>query len=106
MDLRLNDLENFLAVSDCRSLTEGARKLGITQPALSESLKRLEADLGCVLLYRAKERDLSFAQRARGARARGQARELLAGLLQPVARRGRRWGGACALAVTARWPAT
>ena len=82
MDLRLNDLENFLAVSDCRSLTEGARKLGITQPALSESLKRLEADLGCVLLYRAKS-GICLSPSGRVVRERGgQARELLAGLLQ------------------------
>lgn len=82
MDLRLNDLENFLAVSDCRSLTEGARKLGISQPALSESLKRLEDDLGCVLLYRAKS-GICLSPSGRVVRERGgQARELLAGLLQ------------------------
>lgn len=54
MSLRLNDLENFLALSSCRSLSEGARKRGITQPSLSESIQRLERDLGCPLIYRAR----------------------------------------------------
>ena len=30
MDIRLNDLENFLAVASCRTLSEGAKKRGIT----------------------------------------------------------------------------
>lgn len=54
MAVRLNDLENFLALSSCRSLSEGARKRGITQPSLSESIQRLERDLGCALIYRAR----------------------------------------------------
>lgn len=55
MDIRLNDLENFLAVASCRTLSEGAKKRGITQPSLSESIKRLERDLECVVFYRSKE---------------------------------------------------
>lgn len=54
MDIRLTDLENFVAASSCRSLSEGARKRGITQPSLSESIGRLERDVGCILLYRSK----------------------------------------------------
>lgn len=54
MDIRLTDLENFIAISSCRSLSEGARKRGITQPSLSQSIKRLEADIGCTLLYRSR----------------------------------------------------
>lgn len=82
MDLRLNDLENFLSISDCPSLTEGARKLGISQPALSESLKRLESDLGCMLLYRTKS-GIRLTPSGRMVRERGQrAHELLSGLLQ------------------------
>lgn len=55
MDFRVSDLENFIATASCRTLSEGARKRGITQPSMSESIRRLEADLGCKLLYRAKE---------------------------------------------------
>jgi len=33
---------------------EAARKIGISQPALSESLKRLEADIGTVVFYRSR----------------------------------------------------
>lgn len=54
MPIRLNDLENFLALASCRTLSEGARKRGITQPSLSESIQRLERDLGCALIYRAR----------------------------------------------------
>jgi DNA-binding transcriptional LysR family regulator len=54
MKFRINDLNNFLEVSGCRTMSEAARKLGITQPALSESIKRLEEDLESILLYRAR----------------------------------------------------
>jgi DNA-binding transcriptional LysR family regulator len=55
MNIRLNDLENFLAVASCRTLSEGAQKRGITQPSLSESIRRLERDLACVVFYRSKD---------------------------------------------------
>jgi len=55
MDFRVSDLENFIATASCRTLSEGAQKRGITQPSMSESIRRLEADLGCKLFYRSKE---------------------------------------------------
>lgn len=55
MNFRINDLENFLATTSCRTLSEGALKLGITQPSLSESIARLEKDLDCTLFYRSRE---------------------------------------------------
>ena len=54
MNFRMNDLENFIEVAACKTMSEAAKKLGISQPALSESIKRLESDLGEVLLYRAR----------------------------------------------------
>lgn len=54
MKFRIKDIENFIEVSSCRTLTEGAQKIEISQPALSESIKRLEKDLGCVLFYRSR----------------------------------------------------
>src|SRR5262245_20635952 len=55
MDFRLSDLENFIAAASCRTLSEGAAKRGITQPSMSESIRRFEADLGCKLFYRSKQ---------------------------------------------------
>ena len=54
MALRLSDLKNFLEAAPCTTLREGANRLGISQPALSESIKRLEQDVGAVLFYRTK----------------------------------------------------
>lgn len=54
MRFRLNDVKNFLEVAQCRTMSEAAQKLGISQPALSESIKRLETDLQETLLYRTR----------------------------------------------------
>ncbi|MBY0386494.1 LysR family transcriptional regulator [bacterium] len=54
MKFRISDLRNFLEISSCRTMSEGAERLQITQPALSESIKRLELDVGEVLFYRAR----------------------------------------------------
>lgn len=52
--MRLNDLYNFIEVSSSPSLSLAAKKMEITQPALSESIGRLEKDLGVKLFYRTK----------------------------------------------------
>ncbi len=54
MKFRFNDVQNFLATSSCKTINQAANKLEISQPALSESLKRLEQDLGHVLFYRSR----------------------------------------------------
>lgn len=54
MNFRITDLKNFVEIATSRTMREGADKLGITQPALSESIKRLEQDLGEVLFYRSR----------------------------------------------------
>src|SRR5918995_2839907 len=41
-----NDLEAFLAVARERSFTRAAAKLGVSQSALSQTVRRLEARLG------------------------------------------------------------
>lgn len=48
----LNDLEAFAAVASEGSFTRAAAKLGMTQPALSQSMKMLEERLGIRLLAR------------------------------------------------------
>ena len=48
----LGSLAMFLAVADERSFTKAAAKLGLSQSALSHSMRRLEAKLGLRLLTR------------------------------------------------------
>lgn len=50
----LNALKVFLAVSTCGNMTTAARRLGLTQSAVSQSIRQLEDDLGSVLLDRAQ----------------------------------------------------
>ncbi len=48
----LNDLAAFLAVARERSFTKAAAKLGVSQSALSHTIRGLEARLGVRLLTR------------------------------------------------------
>ena len=48
----LNDLLAFIAVARERSFTKAAAKLGVSQPALSHTVRELEARLGMRLLTR------------------------------------------------------
>src|SRR5271168_4928757 len=48
----LDDLASFLAVGRARSFTKAAAKLGVSQSALSHTLRELEARLGVRLLTR------------------------------------------------------
>ena len=50
----MSDIKNFVATSNCTTIIQAAQKLEISQPALSESLKRLEEDLGEVVFYRSR----------------------------------------------------
>jgi len=52
MDIRR--LEEFIAVLDTGSLSKAAEKLGVAQPALSQSLARLERELGVKLFQRSR----------------------------------------------------
>lgn len=54
MKYRMRDIENFTATSEARTMAEAAKALGISQPALSESIQRLEQDLGTTLFYRTR----------------------------------------------------
>ncbi len=48
----LVQLEHFLAVADERTFTRAAERVFRTQPALSQSIKKLETELGSVLFLR------------------------------------------------------
>lgn len=50
--MNLNHLRNFLEVTKRESLSEAARALGVSQPAISNQIKRLERELGMELLIR------------------------------------------------------
>src|SRR5512145_2022229 len=52
----LNDLLAFLAVARERSFTKAAAKLGVSQSALSHTVRELEARLGLRLLARTTRR--------------------------------------------------
>lgn len=54
MKYRVTDLRNFIEASTCTTIVQAARKLEISQPALSESIKKLESDLGSTLFYRSR----------------------------------------------------
>lgn len=48
------EIEAFLAVVETGSITEGAKELFISQPAMSHRIRRLEAEIGKQLLVRQK----------------------------------------------------
>jgi len=52
LDVNLNDLLAFLAIARERSFTKAAAKLGVSQSALSHTIRGLEARLGLRLLMR------------------------------------------------------
>ena len=53
MSLLNRELEYFLAICESRNLARAAEALGISQPALTRSLQRLEAHFGAQLFVRA-----------------------------------------------------
>jgi DNA-binding transcriptional LysR family regulator len=54
MKYRIRDIENFVTKAYCVTIVQAAKLLGIGQPSLSESLKRLEQDHGALLFYRSR----------------------------------------------------
>lgn len=54
MALMMNDIRYFVVVSETLNVTRASEIIGISQPALSYSIKRLEQELGGELLIRLK----------------------------------------------------
>ncbi len=50
--MRLNHIRHFLAVLDAGTLRAAARRLGVTQPAITKSLRQLEEHVGMRLMLR------------------------------------------------------
>ena len=53
--MNIKDMENFYLVSSHKSFSMAARMIGVSQPTLSESIRRLENDLSAILFYRSKK---------------------------------------------------
>jgi len=73
--MRLTQIRDFLAVIDAGSIRGAARGLGLSQPALTKSIRQLEEELGAVLVTRsvrgaqATEFGRAFLARARAVSA-------------------------------------
>jgi hypothetical protein len=52
--MELTQLLHFKTIAECKTMTEAAERLHISQPALSSSLKKLEEELGVALFERKK----------------------------------------------------
>src|SRR5262249_231025 len=50
--MRLQGIENFIAIAEAGSIRAAARQVGISQPALTRSLQALEKELGVRLMRR------------------------------------------------------
>lgn len=75
--MRLQSIEQFIAVIDAGSIRGASRRLGLSQPALTRALQQLEAELGVRLMQRSvRGISLTHAGQAFLARARVAGEEL------------------------------
>ena len=57
-----NNLHIFITAAELGSLTEAAKKLYVTQPAISHAIKKLEEELGVTLFIRNKRSSLALTE--------------------------------------------
>lgn len=50
--MELNQLKQFTAIVECQTMRAAAEELGLAQPSISQSIKRLEKELDCKLFER------------------------------------------------------
>lgn len=55
MNINFELYRNFYVVANCISITEAARRLNISQPAVTKSIKNLENQLNGTLFIRNKK---------------------------------------------------
>jgi len=92
--MRLTQIRDFLAVVDTGSIRAAARSLGLSQPALTKSIRRLEEELGAVLITRSVRGALpTIYGRAFLARARAVSADLRRAREEVAQLRGVREGG-------------
>ncbi|GAA3005680.1 LysR family transcriptional regulator [Actinokineospora diospyrosa] len=77
MELEIRHLRALAAIDDTGSLTQAARRLGMSQPALSGLLQRIERNIGGRLFFRAEYGCLPTPL---GAEVLNEARVVLAGM--------------------------
>lgn len=95
MNVTVRQLEVFVCAARALSFTEAAQTLGISQPALSESIRRMEAELGLRLFDRTTRRlSLTKDGEALAGLAEEVVRDVRAGL-QDIAERGQRRPRVC-----------
>lgn len=95
MNVTVRQLEVFACAARALSFTEAAQTLGISQPALSESIRRMEAELGLRLFDRTTRRlNLTKDGEALAGLAEEVVRDVRAGL-QDIAERGQRRPRVC-----------
>ena len=70
--MRIAQLRNFIAAVDAGSVRAGARRVGVSQPAITKSLQQLERDLGVRLLLRGA-RGVALTREGRAFLARARA---------------------------------
>jgi LysR family hydrogen peroxide-inducible transcriptional activator len=69
--MELVQLRNFLRVAEQRNFTKAARSCGVSQPALSQQVARLEEELGCPVFER-QGRQLKLTEAGELLRRRAQ----------------------------------
>ncbi|MEW6256414.1 MAG: LysR substrate-binding domain-containing protein [Pseudomonadota bacterium] len=90
MNVTIRQLEVFACAARALSFTQAAQQLGISQPALSETIRRMEGELGLRLFHRSTRRlALTKEGRALAGLAEEVARDVRSGL-QDIAARGAR----------------
>ena len=54
--MQLRDIEYMVTIADKQSFSQAAEALFISQPALSQSIKRLEEEIGVALFARKRKK--------------------------------------------------
>ncbi|WP_108651600.1 LysR family transcriptional regulator [Dongshaea marina] len=64
-NIGMNQLEHFIQIYELKSISAAAKECGVTQSAITKSLKKLEELLGLTLFYR-HTREMSPSDAAHG----------------------------------------